>query len=653
MNKVGRNDPCPCGRGKKYKQCCMRVTDSPAIDSAPPLPSAQLLHLALARHMEGKLDEAEAVYQDVLKREPRNAEAWHLTGVAAGDRGNLVKALEHIDKAIALNGDNHTYHANRGRMLMMLNRHAEAEPSYRRALSLKETKGYYDSLGIALSQQEKYSQAEVYMRKALAIDPDFAGALRNLADLLQFQGRNTEAFEHYQRALALQPENADLYSNIGTLQQGEGDYVAALANFRKAVELAPDNRCAHDNVVYNLSFHLPPQEYLHAVRARAAELQRQVQQPPPEIPAAIARAGSKLRIGFVSGDLRIHPVGIFLESILAQLRNSSLELIAYATVPPVDDLTRRIRPYFAEWYTIDKTSDADAARQIVRDRIDILVDLNGYTANNRLGIFAAKPAPVQVTWLGYWASTGLEAIDYILADRHSLPPEEAIYYVEQPWYLPDTRLCFTPPHDAGAIAPPPLLRNGYPTFGCFNNPTKITDTVIAAWARILARIPESRLLLKSKQFVDDEFSARMRARLAAQGVDPSRILLQPQSPRAEYFDAYGEIDIALDPFPYTGGATSVDGVWMGVPFVTLRGDRIIARQGECILHNIGLPDWIAADVDEYVEIAVTHAADLQRLERLRGELRERLQRSPLCDAARFADHLVAAFRGMWQIATGS
>jgi predicted O-linked N-acetylglucosamine transferase (SPINDLY family) len=649
MNKIGRNDPCSCGSGKKYKQCCMRQVGSQPVDAPPPLSSAQLLQLALVQHMAGKLDEAEAVYRDILKREPRNAAAWHMNGVAAGDRGQIAKAIEYIEKAIALDGANHSFRANLGRMLSLDGRHREAEQAYRAAIALHADRAYHDNLGNALRNQEKFAEAEASYRQAAALDPQFASPLRNLGDLLQILGRHGEALEWYKRALALQPDNPDLHSNIGTLRQAEGDYATAIDSFRQALALAPDNACAQDNLLYSLSFHGSPHDYLQAARKRGDELlQRAQQQPLAPLPARADAAAGKLRVGWVSGDFRVHPVGLFLEHILAPLAGDALELIAYATIPQTDALTDRIRPHFVAWRSLERMSDADAARLIRDDRIDILVDLAGYTANNRLGLFAWKPAPVQVSWLGYWASTGLATIDYILADRHSLPPAESADYSEQPWYLPDTRLCFVPPVDAAALAAPPLQRNGHATFGCFNNPVKINDAVVSTWARILQRAPDARLLLKAKQFVDAAFATRMRERFAAHGIDATRILLQGETPRAEYFVAYNEIDIALDPFPFTGATTSVDGLWMGVPLVTLRGDRMVGHQGESILHNAGLANWIAADTDAYVEIALRQAADARQLAALRAGLRARLADSPLCDAARFADNLRDAFIGMWR-----
>lgn len=625
----------------------MRSSAQPDEAATPQLSPAQLLQLALAHRTAGRLDEAEAVCRAVLERAPRNAAARHMLGVVASDRGNATLAIEHIRKAIELDGGNHALHADLGRLFMLSERHADAEQAFRRASMLCSEKSYHDSLGNALLRQDKFDEAEASYRRAIALDANYASAYRNLADLFQLQGRHSEAFDLSRQALALQPGDPDRYTSIGALLQAEGDYVGAIDYFREAVARAPGNPAPIDNLLLSLSFQDSPQAYLQAARRRGDELlQRARDNPLGTMPARGADAA--LRVGFVSGDLRKHPVGIFLESVLARLSAGPLELFAYSSAPVVDALNERIRPFFAAWRAIDRLPDIDIARLVRSDRIDILVDLSGYTAHNRLEAFAWKPAPVQVTWLGYWASTGLAAIDYILADRHSLPPEEAAQYVEKPWYLPETRLCFTPPRDAGEVAPAPVLRNGYITFGCFNHPAKIHDGVVALWARVLQYLPDSRLLLKARQFVDAPFAARMRARFAAHGIDPARVLLQPHSPPAAYFAAYGDIDIALDPFPYTGGTTSVDGLWMGVPFITLRGDRMLAHQGESILHNVGLPDWIAADADAYVALAARHGGDRARLARLRGELRARLQASPLCDAARFAAHLEAAFIGMWQ-----
>jgi predicted O-linked N-acetylglucosamine transferase (SPINDLY family) len=264
-----------------------------------------------------------------------------------------------------------------------------------------------------------------------------------------------------------------------------------------------------------------------------------------------------------------------------------------------------------------------------------------------LPVFAWKPAPVQVAWLGYFASTGVKEIDYILCDARVLPESEAAHFVERPWRLPDCYLCFTPPHEDVEVGPLPLLENGYVTFGCFNKLSKMNDRVVGVWSRVLKAVPGSRLMLKAKELNDPVLRAATLTRFAAQGIDAGRLILSGYTPRAAYLAEYGRVDIALDPFPYPGGTTTVEALWMGVPVLSLRGERFLSHAGESLLGTAGLGDWVAADEDEYVAKAVAMTADGQGLSALRRGLRAQLLTSPLCDAARFAAHLGAAFEGMW------
>jgi protein O-GlcNAc transferase len=277
-----------------------------------------------------------------------------------------------------------------------------------------------------------------------------------------------------------------------------------------------------------------------------------------------------------------------------------------------------------------------------------LIDLSGHTGHNRLPLFARKPAPLQIGWLGYWATTALHAMNYVICDPYCISADDKAFFVEQLWALPDTRLCFTPPPQPVAINRLPALTAGHITLGCFNNLAKLNDTVIALWARALQRLGNARLLLKARQLHEPSIRAATAARFAAHGIGAEQLLLEGPSPRAEYFSAYNRIDIALDPFPFTGATTSIESLWMGVPFVTLRGDRMLARQGESILQNVAMPDWIAADADDYIEKLAVFAADLPALVDLRINLRARLLASPLCDAPRFAHNLELALREMWR-----
>jgi predicted O-linked N-acetylglucosamine transferase (SPINDLY family) len=276
------------------------------------------------------------------------------------------------------------------------------------------------------------------------------------------------------------------------------------------------------------------------------------------------------------------------------------------------------------------------------------VDLAGHTADNRLPVFAWKPAPVQVAWLGYFASTGVKEIDYIIADPQVLPESEESHFSETPWRLQDCYLCFTPPHHQIEVGVLPALANGYVTFGCFNKLSKMNDAVVALWARVLHAVLDARLLLKAKELHDGAMQQLTRARFAAHGIDPQRLLLEGFTPRAAYLAEYQRVDIALDPFPFPGGTTTVEALWMGVPVLSRRGARFISHAGESLLQTAGLGAWVAQDDDDYIQLAQAYAADLAALAATRAGLREQLVSSPLCDAARFAAHLGAAFNGMWQ-----
>jgi predicted O-linked N-acetylglucosamine transferase (SPINDLY family) len=410
------------------------------------------------------------------------------------------------------------------------------------------------------------------------------------------------------------------------------DYVEAYSNYLLAVQYLPNysrEQLLADHMAFAERFEMP--------------LRQQWQ-----LAAKPERVQRRLKVGFVSGDLHNHPVGFFLEGVLRHIDRQLIDVTLYSSNDAADVLTERLRALGFTWTALTAMSDADAAERIRADKIDILVDLAGHTGYHRLLVFARKPAPLQVAWLGYWATTGLRSIDYILCDRYCVPADEARFFVEQPWYLPNTRLCFTAPPDNIAVLPLPALQSGQITFGCFNNLAKMTDAIVALWARILHGITNARLLLKSAALGDSVMRQTVLARFAAQGIGAERLQLESFSARADYFSSYQRVDIALDPFPFTGGTTSIEGIWMGVPMITRRGDRMVAHQGESILHNLGLPEWIASDDDAYVRLAIMHAADLAALAELRMQLRQRLLASPLCNAPQFALNLVSALQQMWR-----
>ena len=321
--------------------------------------------------------------------------------------------------------------------------------------------------------------------------------------------------------------------------------------------------------------------------------------------------------------------------------------MAYPSHTATDELSEQLSSRMAGWMPIYGKSDQQAARQIRDDGIHVLIDLSGYTDHTRLPMFCLKPAPVQATWLGYFGTTGLAEIDYLIGDPHVTPPDEENHFVEKIWRLPETYLCFSPPDVEIKCNSLPALENGYITFGCFNHLTKMNDAVVALWAQVLTSVPNSRLFLKTKALFDETLRANTLARFASHGIGSDRLLMEANSPRAELLAAYHRVDIALDPFPYPGGTTSAESLWMGVPVLTKRGDRFLSHVGETIAHNAGLADWIAQDEQDYIARAVAFAADLNGLAELRGNLRAQVLASPLYDSARFARHFENAMWNMW------
>jgi predicted O-linked N-acetylglucosamine transferase (SPINDLY family) len=356
----------------------------------------------------------------------------------------------------------------------------------------------------------------------------------------------------------------------------------------------------------------------------------------------------RLRLGFVSPDLASHPVGCFLVRVLEKLNREPHETICYSDRMDKDDLTHRLQAAATQWRDVIGISDQRLAEQIRADRIDILFDLAGHTAHNRLLVFARKPAPIQVTWIGYEGTTGLAAMDYLLADRHVVPEGTEHYYRERVLRMPEGYLCYNPPDAAPPVGPLPSLTKGRATFGSFNNLAKITPQVVAVWAEILRRAPAARLVLKYRGLGDPAVKRRYLDLFAAHGVEPQRLELLPPSSYAEYLATYYQVDVALDPFPFSGSATTCEALWMGVPVITCPGEIFASRHSLSHLASVGLTELIAHDLDQYVELAVSLAGDLPRLAMLRAGLRQRMAASPLCDGQRFATNLAAMLRDVWQ-----
>jgi predicted O-linked N-acetylglucosamine transferase (SPINDLY family) len=491
----------------------------------------------------------------------------------------------------------------------------------------------------------------VSYRRALEIDPDCVDAHNDLGVALHRLGQIDAAVASYRRVLEIRPEDVEALSNLGCALADLGRLGEAATTYGQALEIRNDYTLARSNLlfIHNYLADQSPAVLLAEARHYGEIVARQAR--PARAWRNVPDPERCLRVGLVSGDLRQHPVGNFLEGVLAALaRHASgrLEFVAYPNHRLADEVTARIKASCGGWLPIEGLSDEQAAQRIRDDGIDILIDLSGHTSGNRLPLFAWKPAPVQAAWLGYLATTGVAAVDYLIADAWTLPAAAEACFTEKVWRLPESYLCFTPPAEKVAVGPLPALEKGYVTFGSFNNLSKMTDAVVALWARVLAAVPGSRLMLKAGQLGEASVRQGIIERYAALGIDAGRLTLLAQVPRPAYLLPFQDVDIALDPFPYPGITTSVENLWMGVPVLTLAGDSFLSRQGMGLLMNAGLPDWIAADGDDYVARAVALAGDLQRLASVRAGLRQRVLASPIFDAERFAGHFEHALRGMWQ-----
>ncbi|MRR53855.1 MAG: tetratricopeptide repeat protein [Deltaproteobacteria bacterium] len=622
---------------------CYRRT----LELAPGYTEARLNLGAVLRDL-GKLEESAACYQQALADMPENAEVLVNYGAILRDSGKAAEAEACYRKALQLAPDTALTYFNLGNALRDLGRLTDAVDNFQRALELSpDSPAMYNNLGNTLRDLGKRDAALEVFRTALQRDPENVEAMVNLGNGLKEAGRLEEAISTYERALLLRPELPEAHYNLGTAFQDQCRMAEAVACFRKTLELKPDHTVAHSNLLMNLQYDLAlsPEELLRESCAwESRQLAGIAQLPPPDTPRDPER---KLRVGYVSGDLRRHPVGYFIDGVLACHDRDLFEIFCYANQSFGDDLSDRLRHNSDHWQEIFGWSDTAVTEQIRKDTIDILIDLSGHTARNRLQVFGRKPAPVQATWAGYVGTTGLSAMDYLISDPRETPEGTDHWYREAVLRLPDCYVCYAPPEYAPSVAPLPARKNGFITFGCFNNLAKINRPVIDLWIRILQEIPSARLVLATKALGDPAVSARFRKIFADGGV-AGRVDFSGPVPHPELLARYGEIDLALDPFPYSGGLTTLEGLWMGVPALTLGGDRFASRHSLSHLTAAGLPEFIVTDKSAYLAKAVSLAHDLAHLENIRLGLRERMQSSPLCDAVRFTRNLEEAFRTMWR-----
>ena len=710
-----RNDPCPCGSGKKHKKCCGRDNDSAAMNNrqqAAIVPSddmnrlaalfgarrfaelessARLLlerypnsgvvwqvfgialkaqgkdalhamqravdlmpkdagahnNLGTALEGMGRRDDAAASYRRALEIKPDFVEVWNNLGNTLKDLGRLDEAMDSYRRALQIKPDFAEVHNSLGGALLRLDRVGEAEASCRRALEIRpDYAEAYNNLGLALQGLARHGDAVASYGRALEIRPHYAEAHNNLGNALRSLSRFDDAVASFHRALEINPEFAEAHSNLGIVLINLGQMDDAVASCRRAMKIKPDAVTTRSNLLFAMQFAsaISAQDLFEAHKRFGEQYEAPLK---PHWPAHVNSRdpAKRLKIGYVSGDLREHAVAYFIEPVLAHHDKTQVEVFCYANSRVQDTVTQRLIAVADHWRPCFNMTDDELAQRIGADGIDILVDLSGHTALNRLMTFARKPAPIQITYLGYPGGSGLSAMDYRLTDSYTEPCDDQ-YYTEELLRLPDSLWCYRPVDGMPEATPLPALTNGYLTFGSFNNCNKIGEACIALWATLLRSLPTARLLMV--RVPEGKIRSRLTRQFEEFGVAGERLTFCGKLPAREFHRKLQQVDIALDPFPVNGATTTCESLWQGVPVLTLVGGRFLSRAGLSVLSAAGLPEFAATTQEEYIQTAIKLATDLPGLAEIRAGMRERLKGSPLLDQQRFTRNLEGIYRDVWR-----
>jgi predicted O-linked N-acetylglucosamine transferase (SPINDLY family) len=606
-------------------------------------------------HKQELLEEAKSEYQAAIARDPVHAEAHTNLGAILKAQRNYTAAEPHFRIAIAGKPTCATGHINLGSLLMTQGRLDEAAATYRQAVNLEPTSANaHRELGQLLQTQGQLNDARASYEAAIRLDPSNAEGHRKLGYLETIAGRYDEGIACFRRALALQADFALARSNLAVALQSQGLLDEAIAEHRQAIESDPRHAGLHSNLIYTLNFH-PAYDAARLFdehrdwAARHAEALTRVSSPH----ANVRDPDRRLRIGYVSPHFFDHAVNFFSQPILASHDETHFDVFYYSDVERSDDTTRALQKAANHWREIKGWPDEDVAAQVRADRIDILVDLTGHISGGiRMLVFARKPAPIQVTYIGYQNTTGMTAMDYRLTDAYADPPGQTeLHHTERLERLPTSFFCYQPSSYAPAVGPLPAERNGFVTFGSINAFIKVTPQVLETWAQILLQVPTAQLLIRAD--MSQSLERRLNKTFASFGVTPERLELVNRLPRPRYLELISRLDIALDPFPFNGHTTTCDCLWQGVPVITLSGNTYATRFGGSGLATLGLNELITHSREEYIAAAVNLANDRQRLQAYRGTLRNRMAASPLLDFRSFTQNLEQAYRRMWRAWCGS
>lgn len=578
------------------------------------LPDDAAVHFNLGKalHATGQPESAVAMYRRSLQIKPDDAEAYL-------NLGNVLKDIGELDNAVE---------------------------SYRHALKIKpDDAELHNSLGNALGDLGKFDEAMACYQRALEIKPDYAVAYSNLGITLKDIGQLGDAVANFRRALEIAPHLVEAYNSLGNALKDLGELDNAVASYRRALEIKPDYIGAYDNLLFAINYH--PDMKCEDVFEVYREYEKRFGLFHPRIWNDNRDKGNtrrRLKIGYVSPDFRLHSCRHFLEPLLHNHDKSAFEIYAYAELAKEDEVTARYKRYVDHWVSTRGMSDDALCERICTDGIDILVDLAGHTANNRLTVFARKPAPVSLSWLGFGYTTGLSAIDYLLTDVICAPEGSEKLFSEIPWRLETPGYVYRPAEGMGAVSSLPAIMRGHISFGTLTRAVRINHRTIRVWSEILKRVEGARLIIDSSNFQMASIQAALAEKFMDYGIERERLEIGYHSPP---WDTMRNIDIGLDCFPHNSGTTLFETLYMGIPFITLADRPSVGRLGSSILEGLGHPEWIAQSEDEYIEMAVALALNLPKLADLRSRLRKEMETGPLMDEVGFANKVEEAYRNMF------
>ena len=632
----------------------------------------------------GKISQAITHLESAIRLNENEPSYYQNLSIAFASSNQLERAIDNCEKAIALAPRNAEFHLHLGHLLLQCNRTDDAIIAFRNAIKISPKNAEaFRSLGRALLTSNGHLNESVSMLgQAILLDPNLAEAYNELGFVLHRLNRTEESVQAFLAAIHRKPNYANAYLNLSTayralgmLDQAEsacrhsvlldpatadshvklgvlltdmGCLDEAIACFKSAMQLKPDCPNTHSRFLFSLQYRpgITAAELLAA--HTAFDKQHGEQHRQAWSPRIRAKEGQRpLRIGFVSDGLGRHPVGYFLSAFVGKIDRDSLKLLFYSDRLKKDDINDGLRSMADSWRDTVDHNHKVLANTIREDQVDILFDLDGHVGK-RLMVFAQRPCPIQITWMGYVGTTGLSSMDFLLADRWEVPLEAAPNYSEEVLRMPDGYVCFAPPVGCPDISTLPAISNGYITFGCFNQPAKVNVKVIEVWANVLRRVPKSCMRLQYKGYTESRISERIRETFKSFGVDPGRLQINGNKSHLELLTAYQCIDIGLDTFPYSGGMTTCESLWMGVPVVTFPKDTYASRHGLSHLSNVGLMSTIANSEEDFVDRAVGLAHDLEALVEIRRNLRAQMVISPLCDSTRFAKNWSNLMQQVWQ-----